>query len=86
MRTTVTLDPDVAALLQRHVRERGVPFKVAVNDAIRAGLAPAVKLGDDELVPARALGLHPEVAWDKALGLASQLEDEETARKLSLAK
>ena len=38
MRTTVTLDPDVEALLRRTVRERGEPFKVVLNDALRGGL------------------------------------------------
>ena len=33
MRTTVTLDPDVEAQLRAAMRERGVSFKVAINDA-----------------------------------------------------
>lgn len=39
MRTTLTLDDDVAALLQRLSRERRRAFKHIVNDALRAGLA-----------------------------------------------
>jgi hypothetical protein len=39
MRTTVTLDADTEELLRRRMRERGVSFKVALNEAIRAGLA-----------------------------------------------
>ena len=35
MRTTVTLDPDVEAKLRAAMRERGVPFKVALNDAVK---------------------------------------------------
>ena len=38
MRTTITLDPDVHALVERAMRERGLSFKEAVNEAIRAGL------------------------------------------------
>ena len=38
MRTTLTLDPDVAALAQRMQRERGQSFKAIVNDALRHGL------------------------------------------------
>jgi class 3 adenylate cyclase len=38
MRTTLTLDPDVAARLESLQRERGVPFKVIVNDTLREGL------------------------------------------------
>ncbi len=33
MRTTITLDPDVAALVQRAMAERGLGFKEAVNEA-----------------------------------------------------
>ena len=38
MRTTLTLDEDVAARLEREQRRRQVPFKTIVNDALRAGL------------------------------------------------
>jgi hypothetical protein len=38
MRTTLTLEPDVAALVKRAMRERKAPLKQIVNDAIRAGL------------------------------------------------
>ena len=38
MRTTVTLDPDVERVLQTAMRERGISFKQALNDAVRAGL------------------------------------------------
>lgn len=39
MRTTLTLDPDVAAHLQKLVADGAVSFKEAVNDALRRGLA-----------------------------------------------
>lgn len=39
MRTTVTLDPDVVALLRKAVRTRDISFKEALNSAVRAGLA-----------------------------------------------
>jgi hypothetical protein len=38
MRTTITLDPDVASMLEQIRRERRVSFKAALNDAVRAGL------------------------------------------------
>ena len=38
MRTTLTLDPDVAALAERVQRVRGQSFKVIVNEALRSGL------------------------------------------------
>ena len=39
MRTTLTLDADVAARLKIAIRETRQPLKVVVNDALRAGLA-----------------------------------------------
>lgn len=38
MRTTLTLDPDVAALAQRIQRTHGRSFKAIVNEALRQGL------------------------------------------------
>ena len=40
MRTTLTLDPDVHALLQDKAHRTGKPFKTTLNDAVRAGLSP----------------------------------------------
>ncbi|MCY4024788.1 MAG: ribbon-helix-helix protein, CopG family [Acidobacteria bacterium] len=38
MRTTLTLDPDVAALAERMRRARGQSLKAIVNEALRNGL------------------------------------------------
>ncbi len=38
MRTTLTLDEDVAVRLERERQKRGVSFKGLVNDVLRAGL------------------------------------------------
>jgi hypothetical protein len=38
MRTTLTLDDDVAARLEQLTRARRRPFKAVVNEALRAGL------------------------------------------------
>jgi hypothetical protein len=38
MRTTMTLDDDVAVRVEREQRRRRVPFKRVVNDLLRAGL------------------------------------------------
>lgn len=38
MRTTITLDPDVEALLLKAIEERKLSFQQAVNFAIREGL------------------------------------------------
>ena len=59
MRTTLTLDPDVAALAQRMQRVRGQSFKAVVNEALRHGLramvAPSVR-SEDYSTPAVDLG------------------------------
>ena len=41
MRTTLTIDDDLAVLLKERARELGVPLKEAVNRTIRAGLGEA---------------------------------------------
>jgi len=80
MRTTVTLDPDVADLVQRRMAERGLSFKTAVNDAIRESLMPRRDPGS-HTVP-RSLG-EPSVPLDKALRLAADLEDADIASELA---
>ena len=87
MRTTVDLDPDVDASLRALARERGVPLRVVINDALRAGLHPSAAGGAPPYVlPSRPLGLRPGVNVDKALSLAGEFEDEEILRKLELRK
>jgi hypothetical protein len=80
MRTTVTLDPDVEKLLRKEVRERGMPFKQILNNAIRNGL----RGGKQPARPFRPTTFNmgkPLVDLTKALSLASELEDEESIRK-----
>lgn len=87
MRTTVTLDPDVEALLRKTVRQRGVSFKEALNQAVRAGLAgKGARGGRRYRLKTYRMGFRPEIQLDKALSLAAAIEDEEIARKLSLRK
>ncbi len=84
MRTTVTLDPDIEALVRRRMRERGVSFKEALNGALReslsSGPAPAqfaTRTAD--------MGI-PTVNLDRALQLAADIEDEELVRKMRSGK
>lgn len=87
MRTTVTLDPDVDARLRALARERGVPLRVVINDAIRAGIQPRTGAANAPYeLPSHRLGARPGLNLDKALALAGALEDEEIARKLDLRK
>lgn len=84
MRTTVTLDADTEALVRKRMRERGVSFKQALNDAIREGVIRAATRERFRTRTAR-LGL-PSVNLDKALQLAAELEDEELLRKSRAGK
>jgi hypothetical protein len=85
MRTTLTLDPDVADRLRALARERGLPFKQVVNAVLRRGLGDG-RGPEPFRIEARALGLRPGIDLDQALELAARLEDEETLRKLELRK
>ena len=77
MRTTVTLEADVAALLQERMRERGQTFKQAVNEALRDGL-----LRDDVPDTDRSYATPTfdfggaRIDLDHALRLAASLEDD----------
>lgn len=86
MRTTVTLDPDVAAKLKEVAREGRVSFKEALNTSVRRGLQSAGASPRPYRLKARRLGARPGVDLDKALTLAGELEDAEIVRKLSLRK
>ena len=86
MRTTVDIDPDVAAKLRQTAHERGITFKEALNLALRAGLTGQSRGPRSYRVRPRRLGLRPGVELDKALRLAAALEDEEIVRKLELRK
>jgi hypothetical protein len=83
-RTTVTLDPDVTSQLKVIARKRDVSFKVALNDAVRAGIA-ADRGGNRPFeVKSRPIGFRVDLTH--ALQLAADLEDEEIIRKLALQK
>ncbi len=84
MRTTVTLDPDVEAKLRNTMRERGVSFKVAINDAIRAGLGDSTSARKPFKMKTAPLGARFNI--DKALTIAGEMEDEEIIRKMEMGK
>jgi hypothetical protein len=84
MRTTLSLEPDVDELVRAMMRERGLSFKDAVNTAIRNGLRPQ-REGEPFRTPSFNLGVAA-VPLTKALAIASELEDEEIIRKMSVGK
>jgi hypothetical protein len=87
MRTTITLDPDLAAKLRSLASERDISFKEAVNTVLRRGLASGPSgFKRPYRLASRRLGLRPGIDLEHALRLAGELEDAETIRKLELRK
>ncbi len=84
MRTTVTLDPDVEALIKEAMRQEGLSFKEALNRALRAGLSPRARSRFRQRT--FAMGFRPDIPYDKTLQIAAGLEDQELLRKLALGK
>jgi hypothetical protein len=86
MRTTLTLDPDVAAKLKEESRRHGISFKEAVNSNLRRGLAAGEPAVVAYRVQPRPMRAKPELDLDQARHLADRLEDEEVLRKMSVGK
>lgn len=76
MRTTLTLDDDVAAKLKSVVRRTGRAFKDVVNDVLRTGLAASAPRPRTPFkVKARDLGsIRPGVNLDNIGELLEDLE------------
>jgi cell division protein FtsB len=55
MRTTLTLDDDIADSLREQARLLDKPFKQVVNETLRRGLSPAVK---EHQAPYRIVPIH----------------------------
>ena len=78
MRTTLTLDPDVAAKARKGAAKLGKPFKEIINSALRRGLdeilkAPAAKSYRTQPKP---MGLRPGFNYDNIAELLAQAEGE----------
>jgi hypothetical protein len=84
MRTTVTLDPDVAESLKEYAHRTRTSFKAALNAALRRGLH-AQESGRGARRRFRVVphdgGFRPGVDAGKLAALADQLEAEAFARK-----
>ena len=76
MRTTLTLDEDIAAKLKAESRRTGRPFRQVVNEALREGLLTRRKNKDlpPFKVKARALGLRPGLNYDCVWKLLEEAE------------
>ena len=84
MRTTLTLDPDVARMLEEEAHRQRKPFKQVVNEAIRRGLAP--RGGSRPAAPYRVrphkTTLRPGIDAGALNRLADEIEDEAVVDKL----
>ncbi len=77
MRTTLTLEDDVAEKLKTEMRQSGTSFKATVNEFLRRGLNTKEKRGNRKhfRVEARDLGrLRPGLSLDNVGDLLEQLE------------
>jgi hypothetical protein len=87
LRTTVTLDPDVAEKLRALAREHGISFREALNTTLRRGLPSGSGSSKQRYrLASRRLGLRSGVDLEPALRVTGELEDAETIRKLELPK
>ena len=77
MRTTLTLDDDVAAKLKAESRRAGRPFREILNETLRRGLASrrATTRQQAFTITARDLGdLRPGLSLDNVGELLEQME------------
>jgi hypothetical protein len=80
MRTTLTLDDDVAELARKIARDRGLAMKQIVNEALRTGLrdmGSPPKLTRYRTRPYH-MGLQPGISLDNIQELLSQIEGEDS--------
>lgn len=83
VRTTLTLDDDVAAALERRRAQRGTGLRQEVNDLLRAGLA-AEGRGDSEGLEDYVLPTHDpgQVLLSDPSALKELLDEEDDRRAL----
>jgi len=89
MRTTLTIEDQIAAALKELAYRSGKSFKQVVNDTLHAGLNAEnalPKAKPYKLEPVSLGGVKGDFDLNKALQLADSLEDEEITRKLLLRK
>ena len=85
MRTTLTLDPDVARRVREAMARNKLSLKRIVNDALRAGLASVDKAAPPRfIVQPHPFQARPGIDLDRLNQLVDEL-DVEAARK-SLSK
>ena len=84
MRTTLTLDPEVARRIRSEVRRSGKSFKAVVNDAIKAGLGLRSPQGPAPrfVVTPHHFGVRAGIDLDRINQLVDELDSAERAEQL----
>jgi hypothetical protein len=79
MRTTLTLDHDVADKTRALARRLGKPFKAVVNEALRLGLKQVEKPAKRQRYQTQphAMGLRQAYSLDNIQELLAQVEGED---------
>jgi hypothetical protein len=79
MRTTLTLDPDVAAKAKKSAAKLRKPFKDVINTALRIGLDEVLKppAARPYRTKARPLGLRQGFSYDNIAELLARVEGED---------
>ena len=76
MRTTLSLDPDVARLVEDAVHRERTSMKQVINDALRRGLAQPASRRDPYHLPVHEAVLQPGLDLAGFNRLADELQDE----------
>ena len=81
-RITINLDQDIIAIFKAETLRGGLPYQVAINQALRAGLGQAagLRVQAPKTIP-HHFGFKPGIDLDKLNQFADQLEVEAFADK-----
>jgi hypothetical protein len=76
VRTTLTIDDDIAGLVEQEVRQTGDSFKATVNRLLRQGLMASKETADAKpfVVTPFPMGLKPGLSYDCISELLEEAE------------
>lgn len=83
MKTRITLEPDVAVLVEQAMTEHGLTFNETANRAIRNSLGRRRPRYE---TPTASMDTAIDVDLDRSLAIVATMEDQEIARELLRAK
>ena len=87
MRSTVRIEDDLMLELKKRARRDKASLTRTLNRVLRAGLLAPARLAPGQPYREETVAMgSPRIDLDRALALASAMEDEETLRELQLRK